>query len=306
MEYRDYKGTELLLNSTLLLIRKRKLIPCDSVALPVAPNEADLGELPLELYSMGWHEVHWRDRRVAWDNRARATPRPQPFCLFQILLSGGVLFADKDGERRMHPGDAFLIPLPSPTAYRLPENESWEWLYLCFGGTAAVSITRRINAGLGYTFRLPDHAEPLHDMVELYRRALHRELPSRADASAAVYQLMMKLLLCASHSMPSMSPPVAAALRYIDAHLAEPELSLEAIAGAACLSRFHFLRTFKAALGIAPMAYVTSRRMERAAELLTMTQRSVKQVAAATGFAHVSYFCTAFRRYFGHAPRKNA
>ena len=50
---------------------------------------------------------------------------------------------------------------------------------------------------------------------------------------------------------------------YIEAHL-DDRLTLTNLAAVACLSSYHFSRSFKLALGVGPRRYVMQRRLERA------------------------------------------
>ncbi len=54
---------------------------------------------------------------------------------------------------------------------------------------------------------------------------------------------------------------------YIEANL-EEDLSITPLAKVASLSRFHFARTFKTAVGQSPHQYVSAHRLERAKEML--------------------------------------
>lgn len=45
-------------------------------------------------------------------------------------------------------------------------------------------------------------------------------------------------------------------------------LTLDDLAAVACLSKYHFLRLFRATYGVTPMEYVSQRRIERAQDLL--------------------------------------
>ena len=57
-------------------------------------------------------------------------------------------------------------------------------------------------------------------------------------------------------------------LNYIEANL-EGDLSIERMATIACLSRYHFARAFRQAIGQSPHRYVSSKRLERAKALCT-------------------------------------
>jgi len=80
------------------------------------------------------------------------------------------------------------------------------------------------------------------------------------------------------------------------------DLSITELAAAVSLSRFHFTRSFQAATGMAPHAFVQTRRMEEAAQLLSRTDHTITNIAASIGFESPSAFATLFRRHYGASP----
>ncbi len=72
-------------------------------------------------------------------------------------------------------------------------------------------------------------------------------------------------------------------------------------ARAACMSPFHFQRSFVRAFGMSPHQYVTELRLQRAIKLLKVGI-SVTDVCMAVGFESLGSFCTKFRRHFGVSP----
>jgi AraC family transcriptional regulator len=87
----------------------------------------------------------------------------------------------------------------------------------------------------------------------------------------------------------------------IQARLDE-DLSLDRLARLAGLSRYHFLRRFRALTGETPKQYVLRLRVERAALWLVLLRSSVLEVALACGFQNHETFSRAFRRRFGTSP----
>lgn len=79
-------------------------------------------------------------------------------------------------------------------------------------------------------------------------------------------------------------------------------LELEALARAAGLSRYYFLRSFAAAFGEPPRAYLTRVRLEAARRALARG-RGVTETCLEVGFESPSTFSGLFARRFGTAPR---
>ena len=99
-------------------------------------------------------------------------------------------------------------------------------------------------------------------------------------------------------------PPARHLLRakdLADARYFEP-LGVDDMAAAAGLSRAHFSREFRAAFGESPHAYLLTRRLERAASLLRMTDRSIADICFSVGLQSVGSFTTSFTRTFGMSP----
>jgi AraC family transcriptional regulator len=88
---------------------------------------------------------------------------------------------------------------------------------------------------------------------------------------------------------------------YIEAHL-DARLTLTELARVACLSAYHFSRSFKQTTGVGLHHYVTQRRLERAKMLLRRTNQPLAWVAQEAGFADQSHLSSTFRREIGVTP----
>jgi AraC-like DNA-binding protein len=86
-----------------------------------------------------------------------------------------------------------------------------------------------------------------------------------------------------------------------DARYFEP-LDVPALAQAAKLSPAHFSREFRRAFGETPHQYLLTRRLERAAQLLRTTDRSVADICLDVGLTSVGSFTTSFGRAYGMSP----
>jgi AraC-like DNA-binding protein len=161
-----------------------------------------------------------------------------------------------------------------------------------WGGTATVA------------FPAPALDDPL-TVVRLL--AAHRALDGRDPAADETACLALERLL-RRHATPT-GP--ARPLTRADARLARARelledraadtLTLDELAAAAGLSRFHLIRLFRRRYGLTPFAYLRSLRIERARAALR-TGRAIAEAAAEAGFADQSHLGRSFRAVMGSTP----
>jgi len=88
---------------------------------------------------------------------------------------------------------------------------------------------------------------------------------------------------------------------HADRNFAEP-LTLADLAAVATVSKYHFLRLFRAVYGQTPAAYLSERRVERAQDLLRTTNLTVTEVCHAVGFSSLGSFSSRFAEITGETP----
>ncbi|RPI33505.1 MAG: AraC family transcriptional regulator [Nitrospiraceae bacterium] len=92
------------------------------------------------------------------------------------------------------------------------------------------------------------------------------------------------------------------ALCYIDNNLASL-MTLDKLAYAASLSKYHFCRLFKKHTGVSPKKFVSERRIERATKLFEHNRNmSVSLAAFEVGFNDVNIFIRSFKKMMGVTP----
>jgi AraC family transcriptional regulator len=79
-------------------------------------------------------------------------------------------------------------------------------------------------------------------------------------------------------------------------------IGLKDIASAACLSPFHFHRSFTQAFRETPHQYLTRHRLEFATRLLRRTKMSITDIALEVGFETSASFSDLFHRYYRMTP----
>jgi len=84
----------------------------------------------------------------------------------------------------------------------------------------------------------------------------------------------------------------------------EDALPLQELAREAAMSPYHFLRTFRAVVGMTPHQFLLHTRLNRAAVRLRTTKESISAIAFAAGFNDLSTFNHRFRRVIGVSPQR--
>ena len=102
----------------------------------------------------------------------------------------------------------------------------------------------------------------------------------------------------------SMQQVIQEAKRYIQENYPDPELSVEKLCRHLHMSPAYFSTMFKKETGQAYTSYLTEVRLNRAIELLRMTNDKTYVIAAKVGYQEQNYFSYVFKKQFGVSPTK--
>jgi AraC-like DNA-binding protein len=142
-------------------------------------------------------------------------------------------------------------------------------------------------------------------IANLFRTLFQAMTAAHADrgglaADEALWHMLGGLLQAGPRKECAVPAGIASARALIDDDPASP-LTLAALAHAAGLSRYQFLRGFARATGLTPHAYLMQRRLHHARQLIGRGVR-LADAAADSGFADQSHMTRLFVRSFGMAP----
>jgi AraC-like DNA-binding protein len=144
-------------------------------------------------------------------------------------------------------------------------------------------------------------------LQEFYAQADHLTISEGEGAIDGIVALTTALARSrlAGEESDQLTSKRKAALDYIDAHLANPQLGPDEIAQATNLSRASLYRLLAAEGGI--RAVLLKRRLDEALRLMLehgKEEHSLKELIKRCGFGGTSHFSRAFRARFGASPRQ--
>jgi AraC-like DNA-binding protein len=134
-------------------------------------------------------------------------------------------------------------------------------------------------------------------------------LSKRRGASVSFQQrvLFQELLLTIIQDFRSQTitgdskKAIEGTIEYMVDHYNHP-ITLSDLANIAGLSTSHYSRLFKKYIGLSPIDYLTHLRIDRAKELLVLSDVRIKEVSQNVGYVDELYFSRIFKRIVGVSP----
>lgn len=246
-----------------------------------APTEEDRGT-GLWPVSAGHFRIH-----------SRGTRRPNPEDFLCIYCVGGLGWFEHDEHAFNIRTGQLLIALPGvPHAYGADPDRGWDIWWVHFDG----DMGHRLVELTGHQATQPVQTLGINsDLIARFSQILdalrHRNSLGDLDATTALFGLLLELRRHWSRKQEEVDRLV----QVIEAH---PE-SVDEMARAAGMSKFHFIRRFRTATGLTPWRFLTRQRINRAKKLLTDTDLSIKEITYELGYRDPNYFSRIFRAETG-------
>ena len=162
--------------------------------------------------------------------------------------------------------------------------------------------------GIAFDGTQPWHAKALEKIEAAWQEGAAEapgyEFRVRSALSELIFMITLNLPKASaglSEKAARDSERIKRMLRHIQRSFAE-EITVADIARSALISESECLRCFRDTIGVPPIQYVKRYRVQRAAELLSATDRKIADIGAQCGFQDTSYFTRSFREIKGMTP----
>lgn len=182
------------------------------------------------------------------------------------------------------------------------DDQPWRYMALYVGPAAFADLKPEAGGGPVFDRAVLDDPELFRMGVDLISALAEVEDPvEREERMAVLLMRLMRHRHGADQGEVRAEPEkVRLARQYIRARIATV-VRLDELAAAVGVSKFHLLRTFKAATGLTPWRYQVQLRLASARDLLR-DGVPASQVAVVCGFFDQSHFTRLFRASFGITP----
>jgi AraC family transcriptional regulator len=283
---------------------------------PIRPEQLPAwvpGQLTVSSSGTGWDGISVRGYRYAGSDVL--VPPIRDFMIVAYRRGITSMRRRVDGqwlEERLAPGDVSLLTRAADSHWVWDSDIEVVHVYL---------TQEELAATCKQMYERDVQDVELRDEVKADDPAIHRTamlIAQEAAHGGAGSSLLVESLSCQlavhilrrhahvlfreSHANDGLSFREERAVRdYVHEHLGEA-ITLDDLAASVALSRYHFARRFRAAVGTTPHEYVLQQRVARAQTLLTRTNYPLLDIALICGFADQSHFNRVFKKHTGVPP----
>ncbi|MFI3318766.1 MAG: AraC family transcriptional regulator [Rikenellaceae bacterium] len=268
------------------------------------------------LVNIGYAEHHadWNYRQVV-----------SPFTRIYLPVDGRAKIHLPDGSYEVGSGYLYIIPAYCMHHYECDGDFSLYYIHLYEDDGGELSI------GENYNFQ---HKIPALALDEILVKHLHELNPNKSlrnynpqtydnhttfigDLSSSTHdaphlqmesESILKILIShflkyATAKNEQLDDRIAKSLLYIRSNLDRP-IEVCELAELCCVSVEYFIRKFTKQIGISPIKYIQTKRVQRAQLMMMVGGSHIKDIAYGVGFNDVSYFNRVFRKATGCTPQE--
>jgi AraC-like DNA-binding protein len=227
--------------------------------------------------------------------------------LLYIIEGGGVFHSHTVPEARLNEGDFFLLFPGEWHSYHPTPPRGWKKYWIGFKGH---NMDDRVRAGFLSPQKPIYHVGYSAEIVHLYKQAF--EAAKKEEAySQQLMAGIVNLLIGTMYSLERNIELKSRSQAHVDminrARLMirdslESSLTIQMVAEQMGVSYSNFRKLFKEHTGLSPATYQQDLRIQRAKELLSSTNMSIKEIAYRLNFESPDYFSAKFKQKTGRKP----
>lgn len=227
--------------------------------------------------------------------------------LLIVTEDGSGRFGHSEGLFHSRRGDAVLMQPRRLHEYGCAPNSafwdfSWAHFHMRPHWESFLSWPA-LGPGMRHAFL---EEEALETVSGLLRETVAQARKGQPLADAVAMNLLERVLLeiaqgITHRSSNILDERVARAIHHAQEHLREP-VDIESLAEICSLSPSRFAHLFAKETGVSPRLFVERLKIDRARQLLELTDLTVRAVGQAVGFANEFYFSLRFKKLTGQSP----
>lgn len=207
----------------------------------------------------------------------------------------------------INPGDVCVCHADLPHHYGSNPADPWDIFWVCFRGRQVEPLLKILGITLeNPVLHVGENSalrQGFYDIFETLRNpaTLNNILYASSQLKCMLALLAAKRSYNLKEATAGFSAEAVINLMYRNIHA---NLDLSYFAGAAGMSKHYFDRKFREITGYSVMEQFGWLKINRACDLLTGTNLSIKEISQTLGFCNPYYFSQRFKQTMGFSPRR--
>jgi AraC-like DNA-binding protein len=250
---------------------------------------------PLTRHPSGYH--------FSWENGRTLNE----YQISYITKGQGVL-ETRDQSFEIKAGTVFTILPGQWHRYRPDPATGWDEYYVGFDGRYVSNIFNQpFFKNSGNAFRVGHNIMLLNSFKDIIEK-VKGEHPGYQQQLAGRVMNILGEIVSVVKNQEFEGKEIEKRIREAQFDIRErldQSLNMEIFAGRYQMSYSYFRKLFKTYTGLSPVQYHLQLRLQRARDLLSSTNKSVKEIAFSLGFESQFHFSKIYKKKFGIAPKKS-
>ncbi|GIM29145.1 AraC family transcriptional regulator [Clostridium polyendosporum] len=232
-------------------------------------------------------------------------PAVRPNYLLHFVLSGKGHYHVGDKPHLIQKNQGFLIYPNVVTYYEAGEKDPWSYIWIGFNGEKADTYLGYAGLNKESLIFQCENGELLKKYVEdmLAHNTLSSTDELRLQGLLFLFfsAITKNTLITAKERGNNTNIYVTKAIEFIQNNYFN-DIKVKDIANYVCLNRSYFTTLFQNTVKQSPQQYLSNFRITRAAEMLTLTNLSIGDIARSCGYIDSLIFSKAFKKVKGVSP----
>jgi len=228
--------------------------------------------------------------------------------LIHYIISGKGTYTVGDKTYHLKENDGFLIWPGELTYYKADKDNPWQYVWIAFDGVKAKTYLSYANLDeKNLIFNYSKDTSLVEYVLKMFDLK-HFTISNKLQLEGLLYMFMSKLTenvdINPNQSVYNSSEIyLEKSIEFIKNNYVNP-IKINEIADYIGINRSYLTNIFKKNLNISPQDFLLNYRIDKATELLTLTNFSIKVIANSVGYHDPLTFSKIFKKIKGISPKK--
>lgn len=230
----------------------------------------------------------------------------QNYIIHYIQSGKGTFSVANQHTVTLKAGDLFVLPKGIPCFYQADGQDPWSYFWIGFSGVKIQTMLANSKLNNKYFLHQVQGSHTYKSLTELFKAAHHNSsLANDVLIESLIYKFFYHLITEYPEKVTAKNSDedLHVAVNYLEQNFANTSCTISSLCHDLYVSRSYLYNIFKNNLNISPLKFLTQLRMEKAKQLLSNSDYTVRQITNVVGYTDEFTFSKAFKRYTGLSPK---